>query len=119
MEYVRGPTLDQVSASMEAVDRAAICCDFCEVFDHLRRLEQHPQDKFVGKRALHNLRITCFCIQLYSIGNITRAPLYDRAFHMNYMSEAGSFTTVREFHNWVMFLHRRPMPDPRSLPVND
>lgn len=33
------------------------------------------------------------------------------------MLEAGPFDTVKDFHNWFKFLHRRPMPDPFSVPV--
>lgn len=51
------------------------------------------------------------------VGNITKGPLYDRAFHVNYMHEAGPFATVRDFHDWFTFLHRRPMSDPYSVPV--
>ncbi|KAH1474010.1 hypothetical protein KXX06_006032, partial [Aspergillus fumigatus] len=38
-------------------------------------------------------------------------------FHVNYMQEAGPFATVRDFHDWFTFLHRKPMPDPYSIPV--
>lgn len=50
-------------------------------------------------------------------GNIVRAPLYDRAFHVESMSEAGPFNTVQNFHDWFTFLHRKPMPDPYSVPI--
>lgn len=33
------------------------------------------------------------------------------------MPEAGPFVTVRDFHNWFTFLHRRQMPEPYSVPV--
>lgn len=33
------------------------------------------------------------------------------------MPEAGPFITVRDFHNWFMFLYQRPMPDPHSFPI--
>ncbi|KAF4445642.1 phosphotransferase enzyme family protein [Fusarium austroafricanum] len=29
----------------------------------------------------------------------------------------GPFATVRNFHDWFTFLHRKPMPDPYSVPV--
>ncbi|RAL08561.1 phosphotransferase enzyme family protein [Aspergillus homomorphus CBS 101889] len=67
------------------------------IFQCLRQVEQHPKDPFVG--------------------NVTKGPLYDRAFHVNYMHEAGPFATVRDFHDWFTSLHRRPMSDPYSVPV--
>lgn len=33
------------------------------------------------------------------------------------MHEAGPFATVRDFHDWFTFLHRRRMSDPYSVPV--
>jgi len=33
------------------------------------------------------------------------------------MSEAGPFTTVRDFHEWFTFLPRRRMSDPHSIPI--
>ncbi|KAG2004086.1 hypothetical protein GB937_009103 [Aspergillus fischeri] len=83
-------------------DKAGICRELRTIFQHLRQVEQDPEDLFVAANIL---------------GNITKGPLYDRAFHVNYMHEAGPFATVRDFYDWFTFLHRRPMPDPYSVPV--
>ena len=48
---------------------------------------------------------------------MVQAPLYDRAFHIESMSEAGPFNTVQKFHDWFTFLYRKPMPDPYSVPI--
>ncbi|KAB8259852.1 kinase-like domain-containing protein [Aspergillus pseudonomiae] len=87
MEYTEGQTLEKVS----------ICQELRTIVDNLRRLEQDPSDPFIG--------------------NVVRESLYDRAFHISYMSEAGPIATVREFHEWFTFLPRRRMSDPYSVPV--
>ncbi|KAH1559497.1 hypothetical protein KXX28_007390, partial [Aspergillus fumigatus] len=97
MEYVNGQSLEQAWPSMGCEDKAGISRELRTIFQRLRQVEQDPEDPFVG--------------------NITKGPLYDRAFHVNYMHEAGPFATVRDFHDWFTFLHRRPMPDPYSVPV--
>lgn len=60
MEHVQGQTLEQAWENMEDTDRAAICCELRTICDNLRRLEQHPSDKFVGKLTLRKLRVACF-----------------------------------------------------------
>ncbi|KAL2816116.1 phosphotransferase enzyme family protein [Aspergillus granulosus] len=95
--YIRGQTLEQAWDIMEPGERVTICRELRTICDNLRRLQQDPSDTFVG--------------------SMTRGPLYDRAFHENFMHEAGPFMTVRDFHNWFTFLCRRPMADPHSVPV--
>ncbi|KNG89484.1 hypothetical protein ANOM_002282 [Aspergillus nomiae NRRL 13137] len=97
MEYTEGQTLEKVWDMMEPDDRVSICRELRTIVDNLRRLEQDPSDPFIG--------------------NVVRASLYDRAFHLSYMSEAGPFATVRDFHEWFTFLPRRRMSDPYSVPV--
>lgn len=60
-----------------------------------------------------------FSLYMYNflLGNIMRSPFYDRAFLSNFLSEAGPFASVHEFHEWFTFLPRRPMPDPHSIPI--
>ncbi|KAE8350134.1 kinase-like domain-containing protein [Aspergillus coremiiformis] len=89
MEYTEGQTLEKIWDVMESHDRVSICHELRIIYDNLRRLEQDLSDPFIGKIA----------------------------FHINYMSEAGPFATVRDFHDWFTFLHRRPMSDPYSIPV--
>ncbi|KAF7125574.1 hypothetical protein CNMCM5793_001791 [Aspergillus hiratsukae] len=97
MEYIRGQTLEQAWDELEPEDRDMICRELRTICDNLRRLEQDPSDPFVG--------------------NIARGPLYDRALGLDYIPDAGPFTTVQEFHDWFTFLPRRPMPDPYSVPI--
>lgn len=97
MEYTEGQTLEKVWDVMEPGDQISICHELRTIYDNLRQLEQDSSDPFIG--------------------NVVREPLYDRAFHIKYMSEAGPFATVRDFHDWFTFLYRRPMSDPYSVPV--
>ncbi|KJF60383.1 phosphotransferase enzyme family protein [Coccidioides immitis RS] len=50
-------------------------------------------------------------------GNISREHMYDRAIADRFMAEAGPFQSVEEFHDWFVFLCRRPMADPYSIPM--
>ncbi|KAJ5231027.1 hypothetical protein N7489_011735 [Penicillium chrysogenum] len=97
MQYMRGRTLEEAWESLEHNERDIVCHQLRTAFNNLRQLEQDPSDTFIG--------------------NIMRSPLYDRALHLNYLSEAGPFTSVHEFHEWFTFLPRRPMPDPHSVPI--
>ncbi|KAL4811874.1 phosphotransferase enzyme family protein [Aspergillus spinulosporus] len=97
MEYVNGISLEQAWPIMGQEDKAGVCRELRTIYQRLRQVEQDPEDPFIG--------------------NIIKGPLYDRAFHVNYMHEAGPFATVHDFHDWFTFLHRRPMPDPYSVPV--
>ncbi|KAK2803414.1 hypothetical protein FQN51_003521 [Onygenales sp. PD_10] len=101
MEYMQGQTLEQVWDELSADECVLICDELRTICDNLRQLEQDPSDPFIGMFSQETVR----------------APLYDRAFHVNYMSEAGPFTTVKQFHDWFTFLPRRPMPDPHSVPI--
>lgn len=99
-------------------DKAGICRELRTIFQHLRQVEQDPEDPFVGENIPGTLWISdCRQLTLLFVGNIMKGPLYDRVFHVNYMQEAGPFATVRDFHDWFTFLHRKPMPDPYSIPV--
>jgi hypothetical protein len=31
------------------------------------------------------------------------------------MAEVGPFTSIKEFHDWFTFLHKRPMSDPHTV----
>lgn len=53
----------------------------------------------------------------FILGNIMQAPFYDRAFSLEYPSEASPFASVYDFHEWFTFLPRRPMPDSYSVPI--
>ncbi|KAF4224821.1 hypothetical protein CNMCM6457_008882 [Aspergillus fumigatiaffinis] len=97
MEYIRGQTLEEAWGKLESNDKVSICRGLRIICDNLRRLEQDPSDPFVG--------------------NIARAPHYDRALDSDYIPAEGPFTTVREFHDWFTFLYRRQMPDPYSVPI--
>ncbi|KAE8311045.1 hypothetical protein BDV41DRAFT_566060 [Aspergillus transmontanensis] len=87
MEYVNGKSLEQIWPIMGHEDKAGI-----------------------SPRTEDNLSAP-------STGNISKGPLYDRAFHVNYMHKVGPFAIIRDVHNWLTFLHRRPMSDPYSVPV--
>ncbi|EDP53281.1 hypothetical protein ACP6JD_005091 [Aspergillus fumigatus] len=118
MEYINGQSLEQAWPSMGYEDKAGICRELRTIFQHLRQVEQDPEDPFVGENIPGTLWISdCRQLTLLFVGNIMKGPLYDRAFHVNYMQEAGPFATVRDFHDWFTFLHRKPMPDPYSIPV--
>lgn len=118
MEYVNGQSLEQAWPSMGCEDKAGISRELRTIFQRLRQVEQDPEDPFVGANIPGTLWIRdCRQLTFLFVGNITKGPLYDRAFHVNYMHEAGPFATVRDFHDWFTFLHRRPMPDPYSVPV--
>ncbi|KAE8153130.1 phosphotransferase enzyme family protein [Aspergillus avenaceus] len=97
MEYVNGTSLEQAWPIMGQEDKASICRELRTIYQCLRQVEQDPEDPFIG--------------------NVMKEPLYDRAFHVNHMHEAGPFTTVHDFHDWFTFLHRRPMSNPYSVPV--
>lgn len=118
MEYINGQLLEQAWPSMGYEDKAGICRELRTIFQHLRQVEQDPEDPFVGENIPGTLWISdCRQLTLLFVGNIMKGPLYDRVFHVNYMQEAGPFATVRDFHDWFTFLHRKPMPDPYSIPV--
>ncbi|KAK2789550.1 hypothetical protein FQN53_001669 [Emmonsiellopsis sp. PD_33] len=106
MEYMQGQTLEQVWDTLSPDECVSICDELRTIYDNLRQLEQDPSDPILAG-----------FLPLFLTGNVVRAPLYDRAFHVNYMSEAGPFTTVKQFHDWFTFLPRRPMPDPHSVPI--
>jgi hypothetical protein len=97
---------------LEPDDRVSICCELRIIYDNLRRLEQKPAESFIGTM----LNCLCSPATVYitlslGIGNIAQAPLYDRAFHVESMPEAGPFNSVQEFHDWFTFLYRKSMPD--------
>ncbi|GIJ90516.1 hypothetical protein Asppvi_009472 [Aspergillus pseudoviridinutans] len=97
MEYIRGQTLEQAWDKLEPDDKVNISRELRAICDNLRRLEQDPSDPFLG--------------------NIARAPFYDRALNLDYIPAEGPFARVREFHDWFTFLYRRLMPDPYSVPI--
>lgn len=91
---------------MGCEDKAGISRELRTIFQRLRQVEQDPEDLFVGANILGTLWISdCRQLTFLFVGNITKGPLYDRAFHVNYMYEAGPFATVRDFHDWFIFLH--------------
>ncbi|KAJ0417843.1 hypothetical protein BJY00DRAFT_288790 [Aspergillus carlsbadensis] len=97
MEHLDAPTLEQVWDKLDQDERVSVCGELKTIVDNLWQLEQNPIEPFIGK--------------------VAKAPLYDRAINVRYMSEAGPFDTVKKFHDWFTFLHRRPMPDPYSAPI--
>ncbi|KAF9243613.1 hypothetical protein DTO013E5_7119 [Penicillium roqueforti] len=96
MEYLQGQTLEQVWDNLGPDNRVSICYELRTIVNHIRRLQQKPGESFVG--------------------DIAQDHLYDRVFEVE-SPEAGPFNTVREFHDWFTFLHRRPMPDPYIVPI--
>ncbi|KAI2730428.1 hypothetical protein CBS147332_2280 [Penicillium roqueforti] len=96
MEYLQGQTLEQVWDNLGPDNRVSICYELRTIVNHIRRLQQKPGESFVG--------------------DIAQDHLYDRVFEVK-SPEAGTFNTVREFHDWFTFLHRRPMPDPYIVPI--
>lgn len=116
MEYIRGQTLEQAWDIMEPDDRVMICRELRTICDNLRQLDQDPSDTFVGEHTCPTNKFPLWA-NLFPTGNVARAPLYDRALHVNYMFEAGPFATVKDFHDWFTFLPRRRMSDPYSVPV--
>ncbi|RJE24837.1 Phosphotransferase enzyme family, partial [Aspergillus sclerotialis] len=97
MQYMHGQTLEESWDLLDYNERDTICRQLRAICNNLRELEQDPSDTFIG--------------------NITQSPLSDRVFPCNYLSEAGPFASVREFHEWFTFLPRRPMSDPHSIPI--
>ncbi|OAX82368.1 hypothetical protein ACJ72_03285 [Emergomyces africanus] len=97
MELVQGQTLEKAWDSMNPKDCAQVCLELHTCISNLRLLRQDPQDPFIG--------------------NIRREHMYDRALSDTFMSEAGPFQSVKEFHDWFVFLPRRPMKDPYSVPI--
>jgi hypothetical protein len=51
------------------------------------------------------------------LGSVIRSHFHDRVIPCSYLPEAGPFTSVHEFHEWFVYLCRRPMPDPHSVPI--
>ncbi|KOS47034.1 hypothetical protein ACN38_g1999 [Penicillium nordicum] len=96
MQYVQGQTLEKAWDSLQLTDRDTIARELRTICDNLRQLEQDHSDKFIG--------------------NVMRKSIYDRVF-ASHTHEAGPFTTVREFHDWFIFLCRKPMRDPHSVPI--
>ncbi|WEW57591.1 hypothetical protein PRK78_003058 [Emydomyces testavorans] len=92
MEALTGRTLEEAWDMLGVDDRDDICQELKTSFDNLRRLEQCPNDRFIG--------------------SINRMKFYDRAINVAYMHEAGPFPSVKHFHDWFSFLCRRRMPDP-------
>jgi serine/threonine protein kinase len=112
MEAIHGTTLEQTWKQIEHKDRIHICYELRRIFDTLRQLKQNPTDTFIGEY------ISVVSLQVaYTeyAGNIVRGPLYDRPIAIQYHSEAGPFTTVKEFHDWFTFLHKRLVPDPHNV----
>ncbi|CAI7588143.1 unnamed protein product [Penicillium glandicola] len=97
MEYLHAQTLEQVWDKLEPDNRVSICRELRTIYNNLGQLEQNLADSFIG--------------------NIVQAPLYDRAFHIGSMPEAGPFNTVQKFHDWFTFLYRKLMLDPYSFPI--
>ncbi|KAJ5170374.1 uncharacterized protein N7500_003157 [Penicillium coprophilum] len=93
MEYLQGQTLERAWDSIDGNHRISICHELRKVVDAIRQIKQDPLDPFIGTVSRNH-------------------PLYDRTFHVNYLSEAGPFASVREFHDWFTFLHLRRVPDP-------
>ncbi|KAK7178317.1 phosphotransferase enzyme family protein [Paraphaeosphaeria sporulosa] len=96
LEAISGRSLEQSWQEMEEKDRSRICRELRAILDAVRQLKQDPTDKFIG--------------------SIARDPLYDRAISIQYISEAGPFTSVKEFHDWFTSLYKRPTPDPQCVP---
>ncbi|KLJ07850.1 hypothetical protein EMPG_16680 [Blastomyces silverae] len=97
MELIHGQTMEKAWDSMSSKDRAQVCSELQTCISNLRWLRQDPQDPFIG--------------------NIMREHMYDRALHHQFMAEAGPFQSVKDFHDWFIFLCRRPMTDPHSIPI--
>ncbi|OAX84788.1 hypothetical protein ACJ72_00841 [Emergomyces africanus] len=97
MELVRGQTLEKVWDSLSPDERTKVCLQLHTYISNVRCLRQDPQDPFIG--------------------NIRREQLYDRAIGEQFMAEAGPFRSVKDFHDWFIFLCRRPMADPYSIPI--
>ncbi|WEW61469.1 hypothetical protein PRK78_006959 [Emydomyces testavorans] len=97
MELIHGQTLEEAWDFMDLKDHTRICMELCTSIANLRQLQQDPQDPFIG--------------------NIGQKHFYDRAIGIQYMPEAGPFCSVKEFHDWFVFLCRRPMADPYSIPI--
>ncbi|KAB8222529.1 hypothetical protein BDV33DRAFT_229564 [Aspergillus novoparasiticus] len=55
-------------------DKASICRELRTIDQRQRQVEQDPENPFIG--------------------SIRKGPLYDRAFHVNYMYEAGPFRYI-------------------------
>ncbi|KKZ62498.1 hypothetical protein EMCG_03093 [[Emmonsia] crescens] len=88
LESIHGQTMEKAWDSMSSKDRAQVCSELQTCVSNLRWLRQDPQDPF---------------IELY----ITN----------QFMAEAGPFQSVKALHDWFIFLCRRPMTDPHSIPI--
>lgn len=84
-------------------------------------MQQSPKTRARSFRHIHRSVIPLYSpnafIANFLLGGILRNSLYDRVFPSSYLSEAGPFASVHEFHEWFTFLPRRPMADPHSIPI--
>jgi Phosphotransferase enzyme family len=117
MEAISGRTLEQAWDKIGIDDRLSVCLELRSIFNNLRRLKQDPLDTFIGGIPSFYLATYSARAKIACVGNIARGPLYDRAINPRYTSKSGPFTSVKNFHDWFTFLHRRPMPDPHAVPL--
>ncbi|KAF1968064.1 kinase-like protein [Bimuria novae-zelandiae CBS 107.79] len=108
MELIKGVTLESQWESLSDGAKKKVCKQLRTILDSLRKLEQDPDDRFLGR--------------------IDKKPLLDIVFTHKTKPPAGPFATVKEFHDWlsalikvgkeIHFADPSQIPDPwrESLP---
>ncbi|KAF8538674.1 hypothetical protein BDD12DRAFT_926697 [Trichophaea hybrida] len=79
-----GVTLKERWDGLKTTDKEAVCEQLREIFAPLRRLEQDPDDAFIG--------------------DILRKLLMDYIFPLRCLASSGLFPTVAAFHDWFAAL---------------
>jgi len=87
MELVRGDTLEECWDDLDRECKDSVCNQLQSMLANLRRLQQSPQDHFIG--------------------HIGRQPLLDIIFEGSRSSPNSSFESVSAFHDWFTTLKRR------------
>ncbi|OBT62407.1 hypothetical protein VE03_08521 [Pseudogymnoascus sp. 23342-1-I1] len=93
MEYVRGETLGDRWDSLTDADKTCVCDDLRQIITSLRRVEQDPNDTFIG--SLNRQRLLDYVLE-------------DRP-------GSGPFATIKQFNDWFSRLPWLPFPNHESF----
>ncbi|KAF1979164.1 phosphotransferase family protein [Bimuria novae-zelandiae CBS 107.79] len=93
MQLVQGPTLEQQWPELSATDKQTICSDLRAKVSCLRSLRDSESQQVIG--------------------SICHGPAPDRC--LERLPLLRSFLSRVEFHDWLSWLWRRHVPDPRSI----